>query len=67
MSNVKFYQLVLVERENKPGRISTASVVSCLLCNKMIDHMGGPGRALCEECAEDLITRRLRKAYRGEA
>ena len=47
----------------KPGefRLSTAAVMSCGLCDTVIDGMGGPGDgAVCRRCGEALKRGQLR-------
>ena len=55
---LEYFQLSKVTvQETEPGefRLVNAAVLSCSLCGRMIDGMGGPGEgAICLPCGEAL-------------
>lgn len=52
---ISYYELVRVDvPPPKSGDFIfvSAAVMSCLICGRMIDGMGGPGEAICIPCGD---------------
>lgn len=53
---LRYYKLVEVELDEKRPTFATAALWNCIMCNNMIDGMGGPGDGeLCCQCAGDIL------------
>lgn len=42
--------------ENDLESIATAAILSCRVCDLVIDGMGGPGHAICIDCVNKLMS-----------
>lgn len=63
----KHFELKPVEPIDETGRIMTATVMCCGLCDRVISGMGGPGNGIvCEPCGELLKSGALRNVVTWE-
>lgn len=54
-NNILYYNMIPVY-ENDLESIATAAILSCRVCDLVIDGMGGPGHAICIDCVNKLMS-----------
>lgn len=60
-----YFELHKVETKHDGLGFATSAIWPCALCTNIIDGMGGPGSGeVCEECAADLKSNRVRGLIR---